>query len=263
MDHGFSDSMSGARANGTVIHGNGSKYSNGINGHRPVGGNHSNSSPISACGHDCEDDHHDHDGLSAHASVDPSPRDLDAIASHMHAILGLVGENPEREGLLKTPMRVAKALDFLTSGYQTDISELLNGAVFNEQYDEIVSIKNIHFFSMCEHHMLPFYGIANVAYIPNGKVIGLSKIPRIVDAFSRRLQVQERLTNQIARCLQEVLNPRGVAVVMEGHHMCMAMRGVQKQNCTTVTSSMIGDFKTNLNTRQEFLTLCGSHSILR
>jgi GTP cyclohydrolase I len=181
----------------------------------------------------------------------------------MAQILELLGENPSREGLLKTPMRVAKALDFLTSGYQTSIEEILNGAVFTEQYDEIVSIKNIHFFSMCEHHMLPFYGIANVAYIPNGKVIGLSKIPRIVDAFSRRLQVQERLTNQIAHCLKEVLNPRGVAVVMEGHHMCMAMRGVQKQNCTTVTSCMLGDFRTNLNTRQEFLTLCGSHTILR
>jgi GTP cyclohydrolase I len=241
-----------------------SSNGNGHKGHQPLNGQPGRLA-ATCCSHDDDqDDHHDHDGLSAHShAAIHGPRDLDALAENMKSVIGLLGENTEREGLLKTPMRVAKALDFLTSGYQTNIDELLNQAVFTEQYDEIVSIKNIHFFSMCEHHMLPFYGIANVAYIPNGKVIGLSKIPRIVDAFSRRLQVQERLTNQIAHCLKEVLQPRGVAVVMEGYHLCMMMRGVQKQDCSTVTSCMLGDFRTNLNTRQEFLTLCGSHSIQR
>jgi GTP cyclohydrolase I len=143
------------------------------------------------------------------------------------------------------------------------VEKIVNKAIFSEKYDEIVSIKNIHFFSMCEHHMLPFYGIANVGYIPDGKVIGLSKIPRIVDMFSRRLQLQERLTNQIAYCLNDILKPRGVAVVMEGFHLCMMMRGVEKQQCTTVTSCMMGDFRSNSQTRQEFMALCGSHTINR
>src|SRR5690606_17727047 len=175
--------------------------------------------------------------------------------------LELVGENPDREGLIRTPGRVAKALEKLTSGYSMSVEKIVNGAIFNEKYDEIVSIKNIHFFSMCEHHMLPFYGIANVGYIPDGKVIGLSKIPRIVYMFSRRLQLQERLTNQIAYCLNEILEPRGVAVVMEGFHLCMMMRGVEKQQCTTVTSCMMGDFRSNVQTRNEFMSLCGSHTI--
>jgi GTP cyclohydrolase I len=141
------------------------------------------------------------------------------------------------------------------------VEKIVNGAIFSEQYDEIVSIKQIHFFSMCEHHMLPFYGIANVGYIPDGKVIGLSKIPRIVDMFSRRLQLQERLTNQIAYCLNDILQPRGVAVVMEGFHLCMMMRGVEKQGCTTVTSCMLGDFRSNQQTRNEFMSLAGGHTI--
>lgn len=185
------------------------------------------------------------------------------LAQNVIENLELIGEDPTREGLIRTPLRVAKALETLTSGYTMSVDEVVNNAIFSENYDEIVSVKNISFFSMCEHHMLPFYGIANVGYIPNGKVIGLSKIPRIVDMFSRRLQLQERLTNQIAYCLNDILKPRGVAVVMEGFHLCMMMRGVEKQQCTTVTSSMIGDFRSNVQTRQEFMALCGSHTINR
>jgi len=190
----------------------------------------------------------------------PQEAELQEIVERM---LGLLGENPAREGLVRTPRRVAKALQTLTSGYSMSVERIVNNAIFAEKYDEIVSIKNISFFSMCEHHMLPFYGIANVAYIPDGKVIGLSKIPRIVDMFSRRLQLQERLTNQIAYCLNEILEPRGVAVVMEGFHLCMMMRGVEKQSCTTVTSCMLGDFRSNVQTRNEFISLCGSHTINR
>jgi len=177
-------------------------------------------------------------------------------------LLTLVGEDPEREGLARTPIRVAKAFETLTSGYSMSVEQIVNNAIFTEKYDEIVSIKNIHFFSLCEHHLLPFYGIANIGYIPDGKVIGLSKIPRIVDMFAKRLQLQERLTTQIAYCLNDILEPRGVAVVMEGFHLCMMMRGVEKQNCTTVTSCMLGDFRCNVQTRSEFMSLCGSHSLL-
>jgi len=191
-----------------------------------------------------------------------SPQELE-LQEIVHRMLGLLGEDPAREGLVRTPRRVAKALQTLTSGYSMSVEKIVNNAIFAEQYDEIVSIKNINFFSMCEHHMLPFYGIANVAYIPDGKVVGLSKIPRIVDMFSRRLQLQERLTNQIAYCLNEILEPRGVAVVMEGFHLCMMMRGVEKQSCTTVTSCMLGDFRSNIQTRNEFISLCGSHTINR
>jgi len=186
--------------------------------------------------------------------------ELEQVVTRM---LTLLGEDPGREGLVRTPLRVAKALETLTSGYEMSVEKIVNNAIFTESYDEIVSIKNIHFFSMCEHHMLPFYGIANIGYIPHGKVIGLSKIPRIVDMFSRRLQLQERLTTQIAYCLNDVLEPRGVAVVMEGFHLCMMMRGVEKQDCTTVTSCMLGDFRSNIQTRNEFMDLCGSHSVLR
>ena len=194
------------------------------------------------------------------------PNDLSpsikAMEEAVTAILRGIGEDPDREGLQRTPLRVAKAYQFLTSGYSQSIEETLNGAIFTEQYDEIVSIKNIKLFSLCEHHMLPFYGIANIGYIPNGKVVGLSKIPRIVDMFSRRLQVQERLTTDIAYCLNDVLEPRGVAVVIEAYHMCMMMRGVEKQDSVTVTSCMLGDFRTSPRTRNEFLTLCGKNSLI-
>ncbi len=197
------------------------------------------------------------------ADDDPVAENMEILQASVKTMLEQVGENPDREGLVRTPLRVAKAMRYLTSGYTMDVGKLLNGAVFTERYDEIVSIKNIPFFSLCEHHMLPFYGIANIGYIPNGKVVGLSKIPRIVDMFARRLQVQERLTNEIAYCIQEVLEPRGVAVVMEAYHMCMMMRGVQKQDCATVTSCMLGDFRTSPQTRNEFLMLCGSNSLKR
>jgi GTP cyclohydrolase IA len=178
-------------------------------------------------------------------------------------MIELLGEDPQREGLARTPARVARAYETLTSGYQMSVSQIINNAIFTENYDEIVSIKNIHFFSLCEHHLLPFYGIANIGYIPNGKVIGLSKIPRIVDMFARRLQLQERLTTQVAKCLDEVLEPRGVAVVIEAYHLCMMMRGVEKQDSRTVTSCMLGDFRTCVQTRNEFLSLCGANSMRR
>lgn len=168
------------------------------------------------------------------------------------------GEDPQREGLLRTPHRVAKAYEFLTKGYREDIGKVLNGAIFNEKYSEMVIVKDIDFFSMCEHHMLPFFGRAHVAYIPNGKIVGLSKIPRIVEVFSRRLQVQERLTQEIAETLYDALNPEGVGVVIEARHMCMMMRGVEKQNSLATTSAMLGVFRDDVKTRGEFLHLIES-----
>lgn len=179
------------------------------------------------------------------------------LAEHYKAILGLLGEDPQREGLLKTPERVAKAMQFLTQGYNTDPVEILKSALFKEEYQQIVLVKDIEIYSMCEHHMLPFYGKAHVAYIPNGVITGLSKIPRVVDAFARRLQVQERLTVQIRDCIQETLNPLGVAVVIEASHMCMQIRGVQKQNSVTTTSAFTGAFLKDIRTREEFMRLIG------
>jgi GTP cyclohydrolase I len=170
-------------------------------------------------------------------------------------LLVLLGEDPTREGLLKTPERVAKALRFFTQGYQQDVEEVFNGALYSVKYDEMVVVRDIDFFSLCEHHLLPFYGKCHVAYIPNDRVVGLSKIPRLVEVFSRRLQVQERLTVQIAETLQEKLNPQGVAVVIEARHLCMMMRGVETPNAVAVTSSMHGVFLNQQKTREEFLTL--------
>ncbi len=179
---------------------------------------------------------------------------VDRIAQHYVDILGALGENPQREGLIKTPERVAKSLQFLTHGYDVDAAEVLRSAMFEEDYSQMVVVKDIEVYSLCEHHMLPFFGKAHIAYIPNGHIVGLSKIPRVVDAFARRLQVQERLTNEIRDCIQETLQPAGVAVVMECKHMCMAMRGVQKQNSVTTTSAFTGAFQNDV-TRSEFLRL--------
>tara|TARA_B100001250_G_C19801576_1_gene791350 strand:+ start:1470 stop:2045 length:576 start_codon:yes stop_codon:yes gene_type:complete len=170
-------------------------------------------------------------------------------------LLEVIGEDTEREGLLKTPKRVAKSWEFLTQGYDQNLDEIINEAIFNESAKDMVIVKDIEFYSLCEHHLIPFYGKAHVGYIPNGKIIGLSKIPRIIDFYAQRLQVQERLTNQIATCIQDLLNPKGVAVIMEGRHFCMLMRGVQKQNSIASTSSMLGTFKEKSNTRNEFLKL--------
>ncbi len=186
---------------------------------------------------------------------------LEKIENIVAELLGEIGEDVSREGLIKTPKRVAKAYEFLMQGYAKDIDEVLNGAIFEEEYDEMVIVKDIDFYSMCEHHMIPFYGKIHVAYIPNGKIVGISKIPRIVDVFSRRLQIQERMTQQIADTIDEKLNPQGVAVVCEGYHMCMMMRGVQKQNSITATSAMRGVFKEDSRTRSEFLNLIRKEKI--
>jgi GTP cyclohydrolase I len=176
-------------------------------------------------------------------------------------LLHELGEDPKREGLLNTPKRVAKAYEFLTTGYKENIKKLLNDAIFKEKYDEMVLVKNIDFYSLCEHHMLPFYGRVHVAYIPDGKIVGLSKIPRIVDMFSRRLQVQERMTQQIADTIEEYLQPKGVAVVSEAFHMCMMMRGVEKQNSSATTSAVHGVFKDDARTRTEFLELIAHRNL--
>jgi GTP cyclohydrolase IA len=184
-----------------------------------------------------------------------TPTQEGKIAELMREVLINLGENPDREGLLRTPMRTEKALQYLTSGHRADLGAIVNGALFEVQYDELVIVKDIEFFSLCEHHLLPFYGKAHVAYLPGEKVIGLSKIPRIVDMFARRLQVQERMTQQIAETLQDVLKPRGVGVICEARHFCMMMRGVEKQHSGTVTSSMLGALRENKETRDEFLSL--------
>lgn len=183
-----------------------------------------------------------------------NPGKINRIASHYQDILQQLGEDPSRQGLLKTPERVAKALQYLTHGYDLDPAEILRSAMFEEDYSQMVVVKDIEVYSMCEHHLLPFFGKAHVAYIPNGHIVGLSKIPRVVDAFARRLQVQERLTNEIRDCIQETLNPVGVAVVIECKHLCMSMRGIQKQNSVTTTSAFTGAFA-HERTRAEFLRL--------
>ncbi len=186
---------------------------------------------------------------------------LESVAESVSNILEEIGEDKNRQGLQKTPERVAKAYEFLTEGYHQDIEKLINGAIFEEKYDEMVIVKDIDFYSLCEHHMLPFFGKFHIAYIPDGKIVGLSKIPRIVDTFAKRLQVQERMTQEIADTLEKYLSPRGVAVVAEGYHMCMMMRGVQKQNSITTTSAMHGIFKEDARTRAEFLNLLSHRRI--
>ncbi len=179
----------------------------------------------------------------------------ESLKGHYKEVIKGIGEDPNREGLLNTPERVAKAMQFLTKGYDQDPDKIMEQAIFHEEYSEMVIVKDIELYSLCEHHMLPFFGKAHVAYIPNGKIVGLSKIPRVVDAYARRLQVQERLTIEIRDCIQRTLNPKGVAVVIEAEHMCMQMRGVQKQNSSTTTSAFTGLFMTNDSTRKEFINL--------
>jgi GTP cyclohydrolase I len=190
-------------------------------------------------------------------AVDEQGPESGKIAEAIRAMLQSVGENPQRQGLLRTPERFERAFHYLTGGYQQDPDKVLNGAVFDVCYDEMVVVKDIELYSLCEHHLLPFFGKCHVAYLPDKKVVGLSKIPRLVNMFSRRLQIQERLTNQIAQAIQDSVKPLGVGVVIEARHLCMVMRGVEKQNSETVTSAMLGSFRDNLQTRGEFLSLIG------
>jgi GTP cyclohydrolase I len=193
-----------------------------------------------------------------------NPLVKESISANMRNIIESLGEDPEREGLVRTPDRAEKALRYLTSGYQMDIGQIVNGALFTHKCDEMIVVRDIEFFSMCEHHLLPFFGKVHVAYLPDKKVIGLSKIPRIVDAYARRLQLQERLTQQVADTIQEVLEPRGVGVICEARHFCMMMRGVEKQHSGTLTSAMLGDFRERKETRDEFLSLVSNknHSFI-
>ncbi|HBR86835.1 MAG TPA: GTP cyclohydrolase I FolE [Candidatus Marinimicrobia bacterium] len=182
-------------------------------------------------------------------------KDHNNLKEITRSLLKEIGEDPNRDGLLKTPERVAKAWDFFSQGYDTDIQSIVNGAIFEEDCSEMVVVRDIEFFSMCEHHLIPFFGRCHVGYLPNKKIIGLSKIPRIVDAFAQRLQVQERLTGQVAETLMDILDPKGVGVVMEGRHLCMQMRGVEKQNSFATTSAMLGQFRDSAETRSEFLSI--------
>lgn len=195
------------------------------------------------------------DRPSCHNRPEFDPSTSIIVEEQFRAIIEAIGENPEREGLLKTPHRAAKAMEFLTQGYEQDLSEIVNDAIFASSNDEMVIVRDIELYSMCEHHLIPFYGRAHVAYIPDGRIVGLSKLPRVVDVFARRLQVQERLTEQIAQALTDILEPRGVGVVVEAYHLCMMMRGVQKQNSRTITSALRGVFRDDAKTRDEFLRL--------
>ena len=195
--------------------------------------------------------------MKSKALVKVMPPQGTKLAAHFREVLKTLGENPSREGLARTPERYEKALRFLTSGYSTSLQEIVNNAIFHCKVDEMVIVKDIEFFSMCEHHLLPFFGKVHVAYLPKDKVIGLSKIPRIVNMFARRLQLQERMTQQIAEAVESVISPRGVAVLVEARHFCMMMRGVEKQHSGTVTSNMLGNFRTRKATRDEFLSLVG------
>ena len=188
------------------------------------------------------------------------PKAEETIAPLIQELLGRLGEDPQREGLARTPERVDKALKFLTSGYRMDVNKIVNGALYDVKYDEMVVVKDIEFFSLCEHHMLPFYGKMHVAYLPESKVIGLSKIPRIVDVFARRLQIQERLTQEVAQTIQEIIKPLGVGVICEARHFCMMMRGVEKQHSGAMTSAMLGAFRERKDTRDEFLSLVNHRS---
>ena len=182
-------------------------------------------------------------------------KNIESLKEHYSKVLELIGEDPSREGLIKTPERVAKAMQFLTQGYEMNATEILQSAMFSEDYSQMVLVKEIEFYSLCEHHLLPFFGKAHIAYIPDGNILGLSKLPRVVDAFSRRLQVQERLTNEIRDCIQDTLKPKGVAVVIEARHLCMQMRGVEKQSSLTTTSAFSGAFLESEKTRLEFMNL--------
>ena len=182
-------------------------------------------------------------------------KNIESLKEHYSKVLESIGEDPSREGLIKTPERVAKAIQFLTQGYEMNATEILQSAMFSEDYSQMVLVKEIEFYSLCEHHMLPFFGKAHIAYIPDGNIVGLSKLPRVVDAFSRRLQVQERLTNEIRDCIQDTLKPKGVAVVMEARHLCMQMRGVEKQSSLTTTSAFSRAFLESEKTRLEFMNL--------
>ena len=205
-----------------------------------------------------ENNYSDEEQLDGYVKIDSYHQGkVERIASHYKEILSDLGEDPSREGLLQTPARVAKALQYLTHGYDAKPAEILRSAMFKEDYSQMVVVKDIEVFSMCEHHMLPFFGKAHIAYIPNGHIVGLSKIPRVVDVFARRLQVQERLTHDILECINNTLKPKGVAVVIEASHMCMMMRGVQKQNSVTTTSGFRGQFE-KIETRNEFLKLISS-----
>ena len=193
--------------------------------------------------------------------LDPGPAHNEEFEALVRRILELIGENPTREGLRRTPTRVANAFSWLTRGYAIDVEEVIGGAVFTEAHESMVMVRDIELYSLCEHHLLPFFGKAHIAYIPDGRIVGLSKLPRIVDVFARRLQVQERLTEQIAEAVQQVLEPRGVGVVIEAYHLCMMMRGVEKQNSKTITSALRGSFRDDARTRDEFLQLAHGSSV--